>query len=162
MVIDMKNQNGAIEINISVVLLALFCLAMIGSLVMSGKEARPIESSQSKLVLEQVDQLKNTAFEKTYNNLLVTYQSNGNLSEAEYKNLTRVFNGYMIARSTHSEQQFINQVNQNELKQAQRDMKTQQQIEDVLAGKNKTANYIIIAVIILMILFVVLFVIGPY
>lgn len=158
----MKNQNGTIEINISVVLLALFCLAMIGSLVMSAKEARPIESSQSEEVLEQVEQLKNTAFEKTYNNLLATYQSNGNLSEAEYKNLTRVFNGYMIARSTNSEQQFINLVDQNELKQAHKDMKTQQQVDDVLAGKNKTANYVIIAVLILIIIFVVLFVIGPY
>lgn len=158
----MKNQDGAIEINISLVLGALFCLAMVGSLVMSAKEARPIESSKSNVVLEQVDQLKNTAFEKTYTNLLVTYQSNGNLSEAEYKILTRVFNGYMIARSTNSEQQFINQVDQNELKQAQKDMKIQQQVDDVLAGKNKTANYIIIAVLILMIIFVVLFVIGPY
>lgn len=158
----MKNQNGSIEINISVVLLALFCLAMIGSLVMSAKEARPIESSQSEEVLEQVEKLKNTAFEKTYNNLLATYQSNGNLSEAEYKNLTRVFNGYMIARSTNSEQQFINLVDQNELKQAHKDMKTQQQVDDVLAGKNKTANYVIIAVLILIIIFVVLFVIGPY
>ncbi|MDN5490485.1 MAG: hypothetical protein L0G48_08130 [Staphylococcus equorum] len=158
----MKNQDGAIEINISLVLGALFCLAMVGSLVMSAKEARPIESSKSNVVLEQVDQLKNTAFEKTYTNLLVTYQSNGNLSEAEYKILTRVFNGYMIARSTNSEQQFINQVDQNELKQAQKDMKIQQQVDDVLAGKNRTANYIIIAVLILMIIFVVLFVIGPY
>lgn len=158
----MKNQMGAIEINISVVLLALFCLAMIGSLVMSTKDAMPIESSQYKVVLEQVDQLKNTAFEKTYNELLVTYQSSGNLSETEYKILTRIFNGYMLARSTNSEQQFINQVEQNELKQAQRDMKTQQKIEDVLAGKNKTANYIIIAIIILMILAVVSFVIDPY
>ncbi|WP_334069695.1 MULTISPECIES: hypothetical protein [Acinetobacter] len=158
----MKNQIGAIEINIAVVLLAMFCLAMVGTLVMSAKEARPIESSQSNVVLEQVDQLKNTPFEKTYNNLLVTYQSNGNLSEAEYKILTRVFNGYMIARSTNSEQQFINQVDQNELKQAQKDMKIQQQVDDVLAGKNKTANYIIIAVLILMVIFVVLFVIGPY